>query len=183
MTRSPRWFSSDCRMPSQAGRTGTTDLSPARVAQVLQDPGDDTGRAPEVMQGILWEWVKTTTRPKGEAPVEPYFAGIKDAQYSVSLIWRAYVPENKVRLWPRATDKEAMEVSLQVVRSALDTAETIHRLAPDNLTIQAVTPADLRSGDRIVLATDRGLMDEFGWNPEASDPVMDVSPVPAGLAA
>ena len=165
------------------GGTGTVDLSPARVAKILQDPDEDTGRAPEVMQGILWEWVKTTTPPEGEAPVEPYFAGISGAQYSVSLIWRAHVPEDKDKplLWPRATDREAMEVPLQEVRGVLDTAETIHRLAPDNLTIQVVTPADLRPGDRIVLPADRGLMDEFGWNPEASAPVMDMSLSRQGL--
>lgn len=171
------------------GGTGTVDLSPARVAKVLQDPDDGTGRAPEVMQGILWEWVKTTTPPEGEAPVEPYFAGISGAQYSVSLIWRAHVPDPEVkdnpRLWPRATDREAMEVPLREVQDALDKAkvETIHRLAPDNLTIQATTPAGLHAGDRIVLTTDRGLMDEFGWNPnpEESEPVMDVSLPGQGL--
>ena len=167
------------------GGTGTVDLSPARVARVLQDPDDDTGRAPEVMQGILWEWVKTTTPPEGEAPVEPYFAGISGAQYSVSLIWRAHVPdpedEDKPRLWPRATDREAMEVPIHEVRSVLDPAETVCRLAPDNLTIQATTPADLRPGDRVVLAMDRGLMDDFGWNPEASDPVRDMSLTGQGL--
>ncbi|MCY4522722.1 MAG: type I-U CRISPR-associated helicase/endonuclease Cas3 [Caldilineaceae bacterium] len=163
------------------GGTGKVDLSPARVAKVLQDPVEDTGRAPEVMQGILWEWVKTTTPPEGEAPVEPYFAGISGAQYSVSLIWRAHVPKGGKRLWPRATDREAMEVPLREVREVLDAAETIHRLAPDNLAIQAVTPVDLRPGDRIVLPADRGLMDEFGWNPEASNPVMDVSLPRQGL--
>ncbi len=165
------------------GGTSTVDLSPARVAKVLQDPDEDTGRAPEVMQGILWEWVKTTTPPEGEAPVEPYFAGISGAQYSVSLIWRAHVPEDKDKflLWPRATDREAIEVPLQEVQGALDMAETIHRLALDNVTIQATTPADLRPGDRIVLPIDRGLMDEFGWNPEASKPVMDMSLPRQGL--
>ena len=38
--------------------------------------GDDGARMPEVMAGLLWEWVKTTTPPEGEAPVEPYFGGI-----------------------------------------------------------------------------------------------------------
>lgn len=167
------------------GGTGMVDLSPARVAKVLGDPADGTGRAPEIMQGILWEWVKTTTPPEGEAPVEPYFAGITGAQYSVSLIWRAHVPdpedEDKPGLWPRATDREAMEVPIHEVRSVLDPAETVCRLAPDNLTIQVATPADLRPGDRVVLAMDRGLMDEFGWNPEASDPVMDMSLAHQGL--
>ena len=168
------------------GGTDTVDLSPARVAKVLQEPDDDSGRAPEVMQGILWEWVKTTTQPEGEAPVEPYFAGIKGADYSVSLIWRAYVPDPEgetPRLWPRATDREAMEVPRKEVQDALKEAgvESVHRLASDNLTIEATTPNGLQPGDRIVLTTDHGLMDEFGWNPEASEPVVDVSLPKQGL--
>ena len=38
--------------------------------------GDDVARMPEVLAGLLWEWVKTTTPPEGEAPVEPYVGGI-----------------------------------------------------------------------------------------------------------
>lgn len=170
----------------KAGGTGTVDLSPDKVAKVLGGPAEDTGRAPEVMQGILWEWVKTTIPPEGAAPVEPYFEGIREAQSRVSLIWRAYVPEpdgEHPRLWPRATDTEAMEVPLWEVRNALNNAEEepVHRLASDNITIEATTPRNLRPGDRIVLPADRGLMDEFGWNPEASKPVMDVSLLEQGL--
>ena len=34
---------------------------------------------------------------------------------------------------------------------------------------------DLRPGDQVVLPTDRGLLDEFGWNASSAAPVMDVS--------
>lgn len=55
--------------------TGTVSLSPRRVAEILGPPADDPGRAPEILNGLLREWVKTTTPPEGEAPVEPFFAG------------------------------------------------------------------------------------------------------------
>ena len=45
------------------------NLSPRHVADVLGAPDDDSGRAPEVLPALLWEWVKTTTPPSGEAPV------------------------------------------------------------------------------------------------------------------
>ena len=77
----------------------------ATVATVLGEPGDDPGRAPEILPGLLWEWVKTTTPPEGEAPVELYFSGISGADYAVSLIWRAHVPESGERLWPRPSDR------------------------------------------------------------------------------
>ena len=161
-------------------RTGAVDMSPARVRDVLGDPNDHAGFAPEVTQGILWEWLKTTTPPKREAPVDPYFSGIQGADYTVSLIWRAYVPDphgETPRLWPRATDSEALEIPLREAREVLVEAEveSVCRLTPDNLEVEHAMTRDLRPGDRIVLTTDRGLMDEFGWNPEASKPVVDVS--------
>ena len=160
--------------------TGTVNLSPRRVAGVLGPPREDPGRAPEVLPGILWEWTKTTTSPKGEAPVEPYFSGITDPQYSVSLIWRIHVPEAGEQLWPRATDREVVDVPIGEVRDVLGD-DDLRRLASDGVTVEAIARADLRPGDQVVLPTDRGLLDAFGWNPAASGPVVDVSLSAQGL--
>ena len=158
----------------------TVNLSPRRVAGVLGPPGDASGRAPEVLPGILWEWSKTTTPPDGEAPVEPYFSGITGAQYTVSLIWRVHVPEDGERLWPRATDREAVDVPISEARAVLD-GDDLRRLTSDGVTVEATTSANLRPGDQIVLPADRGLLDEFGWNPDAAVPVVDASLVGHGL--
>ena len=168
------------RLQEARAGDGTVSLSPRRVAEVLGPPQDLTGRAPEVLPGILWEWTKTTTPPDGEAPVEPYFSGIAGPQYSVSLIWRIHVPEDGERLWPRATDREAVDVPIGEARDVLGDEE-LRRLASDGVTLETASSADLRPGDQIVLATDRGLLDAFGWNPAASGPVVDVSLVAHGL--
>ncbi len=160
--------------------TGTVELSPRRVAEVLGPPNDVPGRAPEVLPGILWEWTKTTTPPDGEAPVEPYFSGIAGPQYSVSLIWRVHVPQEGQRLWPRATDREAVEVPIGEVRDVLGDND-LCRLTSDGHTVEATSVSDLRPGDQVILPTDRGLLDAFGWNPTASDPVVDVSLFGRGL--
>ena len=160
---------------------GTIDLSPGRVAEVLGPPGDNPGRAPEILPGILWEWVKTTTPPAGEAPVEPYFNGIAAPEYAVSVIWRVHVPEAGVRLWPRATGREAVEVPLAELRDALVDDEAVHRLSSDGVTVEAVSRAELRPGDQVLLPTERGLLDEFGWNPDATEPVVDASLMGRGL--
>ena len=160
--------------------TGTVNLSPRRVAEVLGPPRDLSGRAPEVLPEILWEWTKTTTPPEGEAPVEPYFSGITGPQYTVSLIWRVHVPEEGQRLWPRASDREAVDVSIGEVRDVLGD-DNLHRLASDGVTVETTSGADLRPGDQIVLPTDRGLLDAFGWNPTASESVVDASLVGRGL--
>ena len=157
------------------------DLPPALVAEVLGPPGDDPGRAPEVLPGILREWTKTTSPPDGEAQVEPYFSGIRGAEYAVSLIWRVHVPVEGQRLWPRASDREAVDVAIGEVRDALGDDRDLHRLAPDGVTVELTRVADLRPGDQIVLAADRGLLDRFGWNPAASELVVDASLTGQGL--
>lgn len=157
------------------------DLSPGRVAEVLGPPGDDPGRAPEVLPGILWEWTKTTTPPEDEAPVEPYFSGIAGADYAVSLCWRVHVPGEGDRLWPRVSDREAVDVPIREVREALGADEYVHRLAADGVTIEETQPPALRPGDRLVLPADRGLLDQFGWNPLARECVVDASLMEHGL--
>ena len=155
--------------------TLSVDLSPRRVSKVLGEPGDDPGRAPEVLEGLLWEWVKTTTPPAGEAPVEPYFSGIAGAEYNVSLVWRAHVPDAEQRVWPRPFDREVVSVPLKEVRATLGEDAEITRLRPDQLTVESAGTRDLRPGDVVLLPVDRGLLDEFGWSPEATSPVIDVS--------
>ena len=169
------------RLDAAIGDSEGVDVSPKRVTDVLGQPQDDPGRAPEVLPGLLWEWVKTTTPPEGEAPVEPYFSGIAGASYLVALIWRAHVPPSGERLWPRPTDREAVSVPIGEVRDALKDDETLCRLAADRVSIESASVDDLRPGDTVVLPIDRGMLDEFGWNPEASSPVVDVSVISHGL--
>ena len=159
----------------------TVNLSPRLVANVLGPPEDDPGRAPEILNGLLWEWVKTTTPPEGEAPVEPYFSGVAAPEYSVTLIWRVHVPGDGDLLWPRATDREAVEVPLSEVRQVFGDDEELRRLASDGVTIETVARDDLRPGDVIVLDSDRGLLDRFGWDAESSVPVVDASIADSGL--
>ena len=162
------------RLQEQEAVDGTLNLSPRCVSAILGFPQELTGRAPEVLPGILWEWTKTTTPPRGEAPVEPYFSGIAGPQYSVSLVWRVHVPEDGERLWPRATDREAVDVPINEARDVLGD-EDLRRLAADGVTVETTSGADLRPDDQIVLRSDRGLLDEFGWNRAASGPVVDAS--------
>ncbi len=162
-----------------AGGTEAVSLSPRHIAAVLGDPGDDPGRAPEVLPGLLWEWIKTTTPPRGEAPVEPFFSGIAGPRYTVRVIWRAHVPRPDSdaiqRLWPRPRDAEAVEIPLRDLRGILSPDEELTRLSQDGVTAELTTPGRLRPGDLVVVPTDCRLLDEFGWNPSAKDDVRDAS--------
>ena len=157
------------------------DMSPRRVAEVLGPPDDDPGRAPEVLPGILWEWTKTTIPPNAEAPVEPYFSGIAGAEYRVALCWRVHVPDQGERLWPRASDSETVDIPIAEVREALRMDDVVHRLTSDGVTVETVEPGLLRPGDQLVISADRGLLDQFGWNPDATDRVVDTSLIGQGL--
>ena len=167
------------RLQGALGRDGTVDLAPRRIAEVLGPPTDQRSDAPEVLPGILWEWIKTTTPPEGEAPVEPYFSGIEGPRYLASLIWRTHVPEDGERLWPRATDREAVDVPLTELRQVL--TEDVQRLTDDGVTIETAPATRLRPGNRVVLPVERGLLDQFGWNPDAAEPVVDTSLAEQGL--
>lgn len=170
------------RLQSAIGKaSGRLSASPRHISEILGEPGDDPGRAPEVLNGLLWEWVKTTTAPQGEAPVEPYFSGIAGADYSVSLLWRAHVPDDGERLWPRASDRESIAVPIGEVRQVLEADEELRRLGPDGITVETVAVDDLRPGDAVVLGSGRGLLDEFGWNPNSTNPVVDMSVSTHGL--
>ena len=160
---------------------GEVNLTPRTLARILGSPGDDPGRAPEVLPGLLWEWVKTTAPPKGEAPVEPYFSGIAGPEYTVSLIWRAFLPEDGELLWPRAVDREAIDVPLPEAREAFGEDEKLRRLGDDRITVETTSREELRPGDVVVLESDRGLMDAYGWEPQSSSPVADVSITEHGL--
>ena len=168
------------RLQAAQGEDGAVNLSPRVVGAILGTPGDDPGRAPEVLPGLLWEWTKTTTPPDGEAPVEPYFSGIAAPRFSVSLLWRVHVPDAGKRLWPRPRDREAIDVPLEEVRKIF-AGEEVCRIGADGVTVETAAADDLRPGDRLVLPTDRGLMDEFGWNPSCSAEVADASLQDLGL--
>ena len=172
------------RLREACDKDDFVNLSPGLVANVLGAPCDDPGRAPQIMPEILWEWTKTTTPPEGEAPVEPYFSGIAGPEYTVSLIWRNHVPtvedDAAERLWPRATDREAIQIPISDAREALKDDNKLCRLV-DGVTLEWISIGDLRPGDCIVLRSDRGLMDEYGWNQEAEKPVIDVSLMERGL--
>ncbi len=169
------------RRLQEAGDGESVNLSPASVGGILGIPGDDPGRAPEVLPGILWEWVKTTTPPDGEAPVEPYFSGIAGTDYRVSVLWRSHVPKDGNWLWPQAGDRETISVPISEFRESVGYEATVHRIDFDGVTIRKVSNRALRPGDTVVLPSDGGLMDAFGWNRTSSQAVLDLSMAGRGV--
>lgn len=166
--------------------SGTIDLGPRHIRSVLGTPRDRLAETPEVLFGLLWEWIKTTTPPNGEAPVEPYFSGIARADRRVSLIWRVHIPDadGVQRLWPRARNSESLSVPISDFRDVLRDflkEDTVSRIRADRITLERARVADVRPGDTIVLHTDLGLLDDYGWEPTSRLPVVDMSLLDRGL--
>ena len=180
-----------------------TNLSPRVIADRLGEPADDPGRAPEVLPDLLWEWVKTTTPPHGEAPVEPYFSGISERKHRVHVLWRVLVPEpsgrsqdtaadasaesgatdERASLWPRVHNDETVEIPAHELRAALRARgiDGVSRRSSDESFIEFVRLGDLRPDDQVVLPTEKGMHDAFGWAPDSREPVADLSIGRSGL--
>ena len=112
--------------------------------------------------------------------MEPYFSGIQDPARSVSVIWRCHVPAPGERLWPRPRDVEAIDVPIWELRDALED-QRLTRLAPDRISVETAAKEDLRPGDSVVLPTEAGLLDQFGWDATCQEHAHDVALESAGL--
>lgn len=163
----------------RAGQGGSLDLCPANVGEVLGPPQDQVKRVGELLPAHLWEWAKTTTPPLGEAPVELFFDGF-DGRADVSVVWRAHRPADGVRLLPSVRAGESVDLPLSELRDQLG-GRDLRRLAPDRVSLVAVDLEDLQPGDVIVLGPEDGLYDEFGWQPAATEPVLDDSLLHSGV--
>lgn len=156
------------------------DLNPGVIADVLGDPADEPGRLPELLPAHLWEWVKTSAPPQGEAPVGLFFEGFASEGPRVSFCWRASLPAHSERLIPGVSADETVDVPLrearEVLKSRIGSGEhELRRLARDRVTIEVVGIEDVRDGDVVVLGPSDGLYDELGWAPDSSRAVLDVS--------
>lgn len=159
----------------------TVHLPPALITEVLGAPQDTPGRAPVIAPGILQEWIKTSTPPPGEAPVDPYFSGMSEPGRSVSIAWRVHLPrEGKDdKIWPRIQENELVDVFVSEAEKFLDSLNE-DRCVLLNLDRVTVTPysknRQLRPGDTILVRSDAGGLDQDGhfhsdskaWVPDVS---------------
>ncbi len=174
------------RLRAEWDSSRTVDLSPACLGEsVLGHPADDPGRSPTLSMPLLHEWAQTTNETPGEAPVDPFFNGISEPRWTVQVIWRAHLPDDSERIWPAPNDREAIELSLPEVRAALAGLVDKTRWVVDGVARSATVDReglpDLTPGQLLILESSVGKMDNFGWNPKADAPVVDMSILSHGL--
>jgi CRISPR-associated endonuclease/helicase Cas3 len=163
------------RLVTEVGDGRIVDLGPASIAEVLGEPQDEPPRAGELLPPLLWEWVKTSTPPPGEAPVELFFGGLVADHGRVSVAWRAHIPEAGKPLVPRLKGAESVDLPRGELLEVLEGIEQFHRLGPDRATVEVIEPEQLRPGDQVLLPAGAGLYARDGWDPAARELVLDVS--------
>ncbi|MCX7621395.1 MAG: type I-U CRISPR-associated helicase/endonuclease Cas3 [Acidimicrobiales bacterium] len=163
----------------EAAQQQVVDLSPAVINDVVGAPSDHPPRVPEVLPGLVWEWVKTSRPPEGEAPVNLYFEGFDNQGPSVSFCWRAtrFAPGD--RLVPSVVEDEVIDVpfgeAVEALRAVFAGGSVTILDRRDRVTLREIRVDAVRPGDTIVLSAVAGLCDEFGWNPAYRGEVLDVS--------
>ncbi len=169
------------------------DMSPGNIRALLGQPDDVPKRYGELLPSHLWEFVKTTQEERGEPDVESFFSEFDDEPRTLSVVWRAQVPvarnggdhasgdvisENDLRVVPSISEDEAVEIPLGEFRAfaKAHNISDVTRLSSDRTTVErsSVPPNRLRAGDVVLLRTDRGGYDEYGWAPDRSDAVLDI---------
>jgi CRISPR-associated endonuclease/helicase Cas3 len=157
---------------------------------------------PQLTSETLDAWSRTSPPPCPDPPVPPFLHGIDHGRPDVSIVWRAGLPSD-LSLWatplnavPPATE-EMLDVPYMAARRWLaglgdETSSDLEGLADaDEPTTPngpvavryinpaeppvPVTAAEVRPGDLIVVAAERGGCDRYGWNPSSNNAVPDVA--------
>ncbi len=160
-----------------AGVAGLVDLRPERASEIVGLPADVAPRHGELLPAHVWEWAKTTSTPMGEAPLEPFYEGLVDPDATVSVVWRAIIPEDGAELRPAVSAEESVDVPVWEARDTLEAfpLAEVARLRTDRVSVERVAPRRLQPGDVVLLPASIGLYDEFGWAPGREEAVLDLS--------
>lgn len=175
------------QMLSSIGFDEAADMSPGNIASVLGDTPEETADAPVLAEALLGEWVKTTTPPPGEAPVEPYFSGRLEQERDIDIVWRVHVPDPDIgnRIWPHIFSQEVVSVPLHEARKALARADCV-RIGTEHSAEQIKVDGNgelvLHPGDTIIAPSRIGKLDGHGhWNPATKELAKDASLLDNGL--
>lgn len=170
-----------------------------RAALLMPSP-----RVPVLFPGVLERWVRTSPRALDTPPTGPYLHGIGRDVPTVHLLWRHVDTGETVRSELEASltavppgQGETIEVPLWEAQAWIQGGETIDGAdllvsAAEHAEGGVVNPATkpfvaartdgtvrdtlpLRAGDTVVVPTDVGGLDQFGWHPSSSAPMLDVA--------
>ncbi len=161
---------------------------------------------PVLSADTLDAWTKTSPPPCPDPPVAPYLHGLGHGRPDVAIVWRAGLPENPAE-WTEPLQavpparEEAVEVPLMAVRRWLGEQEEVAvsdlegqadrderpaaggriavRYTGGGRPVVPLSPEDVQPGDTIVVRSESGGCDQYGWNPASAEPVLDVADLAA----
>jgi CRISPR-associated endonuclease/helicase Cas3 len=160
--------------------------------------------APILLPAHLDHLVQTSPRPAPEPAIAVFLHGADTAPGDVQIVWRADLDEENEHRWEELaaiippTSAEAMPVPFAAARRWLlggepeifGDVEGAPETEPDEKEserprqivrwlgtdeIRSVSARDIQPGDTIMVPASYGGADEFGWNPESTEPVRDLA--------
>ncbi len=165
-----------------AARLGDVEhsISPADVRNVLGEAALQSLDVPELLPAHLWEWVKTTLAPVGEAPPHLFFEGFSEARVEASVAWRSFPIASEERLFPPLGRDELVDVSLKELRDFVGDHDVWRRDA-DGVGVTMIPGRAIKPGDEIILPTSIGGYGRYCWDPTSIEEVVDVSAFASGV--
>jgi CRISPR-associated endonuclease/helicase Cas3 len=159
--------------------------------------------APVLMPAHIETWIQTHPAPSPDPDVAPFLHGFESGAADVNLVWRADL-DIAIRAWSEIVQlappvtTEALPVPMWIAKAWLNkqsvapsadlegiaetetdseeprqpTREFLIWRGPDESRIGRIE--DIRPGDTLILKSNEGGADEFGWNPASTEPVRDI---------
>lgn len=160
--------------------------------------------APVMLPGHLDLWAQTSPRPRPDPDVGLFLHGPESGPPDVQVVWRADLDPEDPAYWADTVAllpplvPEAMPVPLYAVRAWLvgagsadiadvegqapgaahrphEVRQALRWAGPGADGTKPVEPDEIRPGDTIVVPSEYGGADDFGWAPLSTKPVRDVA--------
>jgi CRISPR-associated endonuclease/helicase Cas3 len=133
--------------------------------------------APPILPAYLEAWCQTTAIPETDPAVAPFLHG-RDAMDvdEIQVVWRADLEDNwlnAVMVAPPSI-REAMSIPIWALKNWLGSRSVLLWCGLDSKRTGLTSPKAIRPGDTVVLPSEYGGADEFGWHPESKKPVADI---------
>jgi CRISPR-associated endonuclease/helicase Cas3 len=176
------------------------DFSPAGIRSPPVELLVQQNHAPVMLPAYMDAWVQTGPPPAIEPDIALFLHGATEDDSDVQVVWRIDLDEDKQDTWADTVSllppslREAMQVPVHSVKAWLasevasvsdlemqprdERRITTGRRAllwrgPDNSKV--VGPAEVKPGDTIVVPSNYGGADRFGWYPDSKEPVQDIA--------
>jgi CRISPR-associated endonuclease/helicase Cas3 len=180
----------------------TVDFGIRALPEWPEDASTERSRGPVVLPAYVDAWAQTNPTPAWDPDVAPFLHGAQAQPADVQLVWRADLDsDDDPRLWAAVIEAapplstEALAISLRAakgwlagkvepiadVEGAGAASEEESRRGTRKFLVwrgpeekPATLLRSIRPGDTIIVASDEGGCDEYGWNPDSTVPVRDI---------